>query len=762
MQQKLSGISGHDAPIQSVEDDLLNALGVARAIHRVLATTPATWSTRVGLYGDWGSGKTSILNLLRTLEEAEGSLVISFSAWSAVGESGVIAQFYENLARRLREERIKLPIKQRAKALAAKVRRFGILARLGQIGAEEFVPAPPVVTKAATEALSKLASAATEWARISRKDLEAIAMLRGGRRVVVFIDDLDRADPRLIPKTLLAMRELLDWPGFSFVLAFDKRAIASALSEYSAAFGDDAQGFVEKVIDVPFEVPDATEKQRRRLAEAAFKTCCNLMPLEAVAAIQPALPTQPRRVKLIARMIGALQPSLARHAQGDVDWTGLCLYLVLTEASQAVAEWVVKAATLDDMDWMVWSGNKEEKKKKQEETKELLRGLLSAPKPPTDTERVVNAALRLLRHWDGTSNDAVLYWVGLVYREPSMTMNEFRKLRQEFAESNDSSVVDAAIRQAASNAGVSEFEAATAYVAEAISSYQKVLEAMAQADTKVEWCERYNDAEKSLLLLEHFWIKTANESLATAAAQGSVTAALLGVVGTWLSWTKNEGEQGLRQRENDLALTAVDKCVDPELLFESTDPFWNSNFSESHESAAISRAWREILRDALAPRVVSRLCKKFLEAEGLFPIAMGEDKLGPWLVESKASPLYTKPELAEQLVDALRRSNGASESVRAVLSKNARLFLQQLLFQTRDGSWGGLDDARAINAGQPAIIPAAWAAVIDIPVPFRMRSSLRKLRSDLLGVGAAADQLLEPAWLAEEIETSAQMTSDTE
>lgn len=171
MQQESPEISGHDAPIQSAKDDLLNALGVARAIHRVLATTPAAWSTRVGLYGDWGSGKTSILNLLRTLEEADRSLVISFSAWSAAGESGVVAQFYETLASRLRTERIKLPIKQRVKALAKKARRFGVFARLGRMGAEEFAPVPPIVTKAATEALSKLASAATEWAKISRKDL---------------------------------------------------------------------------------------------------------------------------------------------------------------------------------------------------------------------------------------------------------------------------------------------------------------------------------------------------------------------------------------------------------------------------------------------------------------------------------------------------------------------------------------------------------------------------------------------------------------
>jgi hypothetical protein len=62
-----------------------------------------------------------------------------------------------------------------------------------------------------------------------------------------------------------------------------------------------------------------------------------------------------------------------------------------------------------------------------------------------------------------------------------------------------------------------------------------------------------------------------------------------------------------------------------------------------------------------------------------------------------------------------------------------------------------LDAAKAINAMQPTVIPSAWAAVIGAPVPFRKRSSLRKLREDLLGIGAVADQLPEPVWLTDEV-----------
>ena len=47
--------------------------------------------------------------------------------------------------------------------------------------------------------------------------------------MIAFIDDLDRATPELLPKLLLALREILDLPGFTFVLAFDNEIVADGL-----------------------------------------------------------------------------------------------------------------------------------------------------------------------------------------------------------------------------------------------------------------------------------------------------------------------------------------------------------------------------------------------------------------------------------------------------------------------------------------------------------------------------------------------------
>lgn len=737
---------GHDAPIQSAAHDLLDGLGVARAMHRVLSTTPPTWSTRIGLFGRWGSGKTSILNLLRALEEDNGAIVVSFSAWSAAGETGVIAQFYSVLAARLREEQIDLPAIQRAKRIAGKASALSWLGRLGRTAVEELTPLPPAAIKAGSAALDRLAAAASAWSKVNRTDLEAITKLLQGRRVVVFVDDLDRADPRLIPKTLLAMRELLDWPGFAFVLAFDKRAIASALASYSTAFGDDADGFLEKVIDVPFEVPEPTGENRERLARAAFAACCDLMPQSSVAAISTDLPSHPRRVKIVARMMGALRPALARHSSSDVDWVGLTLYVIVKEASPSVCNWVVQAASDEKGEWFDWGADMGAREKKREETRAALAALLASPKPD-DAARVIEAAQRLLYHWQHLSKETISYWVRLAFKEPPFTMAELLRVRDSYSRERSPNVINEAIDAGARRANVSREEASADLLITALSCYGIALESMASARTMGELGRGREGAEQSMLLLEHLFGQSQILSLATAASSAKAVVPLIGTVQRWLGWTRNVGEEDLRRREQKLALEAAARCIDPEEVFKSTDPFWNSTHGQDGEGV---KDWRAAVRMTVAQRVVRRLCAKFIEPDGMLPVASGRDELGAWLVENGESPLYVEPAFTAQLLETLQQGEGLAEDARSALSKNARLFLRQIMFQTRDASWGGREEGKIIHKRSPTILPAAWLALVSSQVPFRMRASLRKIREDLIELTVLNEELPLPPWLAED------------
>jgi KAP family P-loop domain len=69
--------------------------------------------------------------------------------------------------------------------------------------------------------------------KVTRTYVNRLSAALGQKRVVVFIDDLDRTDPKLLPKLLLALRELLDIEQFAFVLAFDREMVASAIEAHN-------------------------------------------------------------------------------------------------------------------------------------------------------------------------------------------------------------------------------------------------------------------------------------------------------------------------------------------------------------------------------------------------------------------------------------------------------------------------------------------------------------------------------------------------
>lgn len=75
-------VIGHD-PIERAADNRLGRKGFAKILARALAGSPEKSTMVAALYGNWGSGKTSVLNLcfeaLSELPEEEQPLVVRFN-----------------------------------------------------------------------------------------------------------------------------------------------------------------------------------------------------------------------------------------------------------------------------------------------------------------------------------------------------------------------------------------------------------------------------------------------------------------------------------------------------------------------------------------------------------------------------------------------------------------------------------------------------------------------------------------------------------
>ena len=73
---KLDGRCGFDSAAASRDQDHLNRWPFAREIYEVATNGPKDWSVRVGVYGEWGTGKTSVLKFIETLSQKDDHVVV--------------------------------------------------------------------------------------------------------------------------------------------------------------------------------------------------------------------------------------------------------------------------------------------------------------------------------------------------------------------------------------------------------------------------------------------------------------------------------------------------------------------------------------------------------------------------------------------------------------------------------------------------------------------------------------------------------------
>ncbi len=245
-----------DRPIPGSEADLLGRGSLVSAIANQILDAPKDGKAiTVGLNAQWGAGKSSFLNLLqeRLIREAEtrrpdaGSepepIVIRFNPWLFGSIEQLIRMFFADLAREVGHG-------QPDSDLGKQLERFG-----------NIVAAASTIFPTGASELARLL--AGEVKRIGRKAQQPPslnqqkadindALTKFGRRVVVFIDDVDRLEPDLTTLFFRMVRLNANFNSVIYVLAFDRQVVEQHLTHDSPGFGRE---YLEKIIQVSYNIP---------------------------------------------------------------------------------------------------------------------------------------------------------------------------------------------------------------------------------------------------------------------------------------------------------------------------------------------------------------------------------------------------------------------------------------------------------------------------------------------------------------------------
>jgi predicted KAP-like P-loop ATPase len=236
-----------DRPIDSPEQDTIGRGGFARQIQYQIETAPRGEGLVIAVTGEWGSGKTSVINLaLSPLEAAQGYRVVRFNPWLFSGTPQLIEHFFSDLKAELAASG-----NTRLKEVGEALERYG-----ATIDPLRFLPGA-----------DKAAALTTTFGRILRGREISISRQRDelnrllakhDELLVVVVDDIDRLHDQEVGDVMRLVRLVADFPNTVYVLAFDVKRVARAVGGPDS---DAGHAYVEKIVQVSHEVPAISGEQ---------------------------------------------------------------------------------------------------------------------------------------------------------------------------------------------------------------------------------------------------------------------------------------------------------------------------------------------------------------------------------------------------------------------------------------------------------------------------------------------------------------------
>jgi predicted KAP-like P-loop ATPase len=250
-----------DTPIADKNADVLGRSTLAALIAAEVTAAPPDSGIVIGLMGPWGSGKTSVLNLVES-ELAEDVEVLRFNPWWFSGAPELLTRFFAELAAVLRNSD-----DEQLRAAAGTVLAYG----------SAIAPLLKLAFGARGEAVGELITGAGEAdianqpsARDQYEGLRA-ELSRSERRIVVVVDDIDRLTPDEIREVVRLVKLVGELPNVSYLLAFDRRRVEAAL--------DDGRAYLEKIIQVPHDLPFVAPATLRQIAVEQLQANLGDLPL---------------------------------------------------------------------------------------------------------------------------------------------------------------------------------------------------------------------------------------------------------------------------------------------------------------------------------------------------------------------------------------------------------------------------------------------------------------------------------------------------
>ena len=213
----------------------------------------------LGIFGSWGSGKTSLMRMLkRRIDETatqSKTKTLWFNAWRYEGREEAQSALIHAVLAKLAEDKTLL---QDARETFKRLKDGASVLKLAKFIGKTAITLTPDLN-GFIDCFREESEKIAETMESFDKDFESLLKQAKITRIVVFIDDLDRCSSSKVIETFETIKLFLNTPECTFVIGADAPKIEQAVGEvYKVDDTKRRRDYLEKIVQIPFMIPGKT------------------------------------------------------------------------------------------------------------------------------------------------------------------------------------------------------------------------------------------------------------------------------------------------------------------------------------------------------------------------------------------------------------------------------------------------------------------------------------------------------------------------
>jgi hypothetical protein len=220
-----------DQPLGFGGNDDLGYNSYAEILGKKILSSHFDKSFAIGINGKWGLGKTSFLDLLKRKVQSTDIIEVNFNVWNSHSSKAIIKDFFEA---------IQEAIQPYHSSLSRLMTQYSN--KLVALNSNTF-----------TQSIQTTVFAVSGFESINSlyQDINK-ALVSVNKKIVVYIDDLDRLDKHEIIEVIRLIRNTANFYNTFFIVAYDRNYVVNALKRHNPYKQEE---FLEKIFQIELTLP---------------------------------------------------------------------------------------------------------------------------------------------------------------------------------------------------------------------------------------------------------------------------------------------------------------------------------------------------------------------------------------------------------------------------------------------------------------------------------------------------------------------------